>query len=456
MSTPALLGIAAGGIALLLYLIIRLQVHAFVALMLVSLLVAMATSMPVADIVPTMIAGMGGTLGSVAILVALGAMLGRFIEVSGGAAGLAQRFTEILGPKRVPAALTAAAMLLAVPVFFEVGVIILVPIVYGFCKRAGVSPVKYGLPVFAIMLAVHVSVPPHPGIVGAATIIGADVGWITVIGLSICVPLAFLAQFLAKRLNRREFPMQPALAEQFEKFGEDSAESAAAPQVKTPRVGSVLALILVPLSLIMVGNTGATMLPKGDALRNLLSFLGAPIFALMVALGLAYLLIVRQQRWSRVRANEIMESALPSTASMILVMGAGGIFAKVLTGSGIGAALSHSLAATHLPLILLAFVITQALRAAQGSATVAILTTCGLLHEAIAAGAYSPVQTALLAVAIGFGGLGLSHVNDAGFWIVTRYLGLSVGDGLRTWTVLTTLLGLAGFLLTSLLWVLVA
>lgn len=456
MSTPALLGIAAGGIALLLVLIVRWQVHAFVAMMLVSLLLALATQMPMGDIISTLVAGMGGTLGSVAILVALGSMLGRMIEVSGGAASLAQRFTQILGPSRVPAALTAAALVLAVPVFFDVGFIIVVPIVYGFCKAAGVNPVKHGLPVAGIMLAVHVVVPPHPGIVGGAAIANADVGWITLIGLGICLPLAPLAQVTAKWLNRTHFEMLPTTAEQFANFGAGSESKTAAAARKTPGVATVLTLILVPLLLIMLGTTGATLLPKGDALRTVLAFIGAPIFALMVALGLSFVLVARRMGWKMSKTNEVMESALPPAATVILVTGAGGVLAKVLTVSGIGAALSQTLVATHLPLILMGFVISLVLRAAQGSATVAILTTCGLLAESMASGGYSALQVALLTVAIGFGGLGLSHVNDSGFWIVTRYLGLSVGDGLRSWTVLTTVLGLAGFLMTATLWVLVA
>ena len=223
MSTLALLSIAGGSIALLLVLIIRLQVHAFVALMLVSLLVALATNIPVAEIIPTLIAGMGGTLGSVAILVALGAMLGRMIEVSGGANTLAQRFTQILGPRRVPAALTAAALVLSIPVFFDVGFIILIPIIYGFCKAAGVNPVKYGLPVAGIMLATHVVVPPHPGIVGGAAVLSADVGWITLIGLATCIPLAFLAQYVGGKLNRLDYVMQPDAEAQFRKFGTDAS-----------------------------------------------------------------------------------------------------------------------------------------------------------------------------------------------------------------------------------------
>ena len=453
MSTAALLGIAAGGIALLLLLIIRWQVHAFVAMLLVSLLVALAAGMPIGDVISTMIAGMGGTLGSVAILVALGAMLGRMIEVSGGASSLANRFTQILGPTRVPAALTAAALVLAIPVFFDVGFIILVPIIYGFCKAAKVDPVKFGLPVAGIMLAVHVVVPPHPGIVGGAAVLKADVGWITLLGLAICLPLAPLSQYLSRWLNRKHYTMLPTTAEQFKNFAGESAEGSA---LRAPSVGAVLTLILVPLALIMVGTTGATLLPKGDPLRNVLGFIGAPMFALMVAIGLAFWLIARGQQWSRERTNEVMESALPPAATVILVTGAGGVFAKVLTATGIGTALSQTLTATHMPLILAGFVISLALRAAQGSATVAILATCGLLAEAVTAGGYTAMQTALLAVAIGFGGLGLSHVNDSGFWIVTRYLGLSVADGLRSWTVLTTVLGVAGFALTWLLWAAVA
>lgn len=244
MSTLALLSIAGGSIALLLVLIIRLKVHPFVALMLVSLLVALATNIPVAEIIPTLIAGMGGTLGSVAILVALGAMLGRMIEVSGGANTLAQRFTQILGPRRVPAALTAAALVLSIPVFFDVGFIILIPIIYGFCKAAGVNPVKYGLPVAGIMLATHVVVPPHPGIVGGAAVLSADVGWITLIGLATCIPLAFLAQYVGGKLNRRDYVMQSDAEAQFRKFGTDA--SSPAPSSKLPSVAAVLTLILAP------------------------------------------------------------------------------------------------------------------------------------------------------------------------------------------------------------------
>lgn len=205
----------------------------------------------------------------------------------------------------------------------------------------------------------------------------------------------------------------------------------------------------------MIGSVLTTVLPKGHALTPLASFVGAPTTALLIGLLVAYVLIGNRAGWNKGRRSAISDSALPIVAIIIFVTGAGGVFGNVLVESGIGKALSQSLTALGLPVIVAAFVISLALRAAQGSATVALLTTAGLLSEAIATGGYSPVQIALITLAIGFGGLGLSHINDSGFWIVTKYLGLSVADGLKTWTVLTTVAGVAGFLVTGAVWLLV-
>ncbi|NYF12055.1 GntP family gluconate:H+ symporter [Pseudoclavibacter sp. JAI123] len=489
MSTFLLLAIAAGGIGLLLLLIIKLKVHAFLALLIVSVLVGLATGLPLVTvpetelepakigIIESIIAGMGGVLGSVAILVALGAMLGKIIEISGGASSLAGRFTKLLGPRRVAGALTAAALVLAIPVFFDVGFIILVPIIYGFCKAAGVNPVKFGLPVGGIMLAVHVAMPPHPGIVGGAGILGADLGWVTMIGLPVCLVLAVVSHFFSKWLNRNDFTMLPTTAKSFAEFGTEKADAVVADAegtsgsadgasgssgtatkartVAPPSAGMVMTLIVTPLIMIALGTVGATLLPAGDPVRNVLAFIGAPLFALLVTVLLASFFLGIRRGWSASQLGDVVEAALPPVAVVILVTGGGGAFARVLTESGIGAALSETLLATGMPLMLMAYLISLALRAAQGSATVAILTTAGLLSASILGGGYSTIQIALLALAIAFGALGLSHVNDSGFWVVTRYLGLGVADGLRTWTVLTTVLGLVGFLLCSVVWLIV-
>ena len=216
----------------------------------------------------------------------------------------------------------------------------------------------------------------------------------------------------------------------------------------------MLTLILAPLALIMLGTTGATLLPKGDSLRNLMSFTGAPVFALMVAIGLAFVLLVRPLGWTRTRTNEVMESALPAAATVILVTGAGGVFAKVLTVSGIGTALSQALAGTGLPLILLGFVISLALRAAQGSATVALITAAGLVQPAIAAAGYGGLELAAIVLALAAGSVTLGHVNDSGFWLVGRFLNLDVKTTLKTWTVMQTTIGLMGFFLSGLIFLL--
>ena len=416
MSTFLLLAIAAGGIGLLLLLIIKLEVHAFLALLIVSVLVGLATGLPLVTvpetdlepakigIIESIIAGMGGVLGSVAILVALGAMLGKIIEISGGASSLAGRFTKLLGPKRVAGALTAAALVLAIPVFFDVGFIILVPIIYGFCKAAGVNPVKFGLPVGGIMLAVHVAMPPHPGIVGGAGILGADLGWVTMIGLPVCLVLGVVSHFFSKWLNRKDFTMLPTTAKSFAEFGTEKADAVVAVAVavadadaegdgtsgasgafgtatKTrtvapPSAGMVMTLIVTPLIMIALGTIGATLLTAGDPIRNVLAFIGAPLFALLVTVLLASFFLGIRRGWSASQLGDVVEAALPPVAVVILVTGGGGAFARVLTESGIGAALSETLLATGMPLMLMAYLISLALPRGRRPSRSSLLRAC--------------------------------------------------------------------------------
>ncbi|OIU86585.1 GntP family transporter [Microbacterium sp. AR7-10] len=465
---PVLILIGLAGLGLLLLLIIRFKMQAFYALILVSIIVGLAAGLPMTTIpadgdtperlgvIQAIIAGVGGTLGSVAVLVALGSMLGKIIEVSGGAESLAGRFTSWLGPKRVGVALVIAAGILAIPVFFDAGFIILIPIIFAFSKVAGLSPVKFGLPVAGIMLAVHVAVPPHPGIVGGSAILGADIGWVTVLSLGTSIPLAALAFFVGAWLNRREYAMIEATKVMFDSFGTVESEVKAGglgAGEKAPGAGVVLSLILLPLVMIMLGTAVAPAFPADSFWRGLLTMIGQPIFALMVAIAAAMYLLGVRRGWSAAHLGEVMESSLPSAAVIILITGAGGAFGRILTETGIGGAVAETLSATGMPLLLAAFLISQIMRAAQGSATVAIVTTAGLLLPTVTALGLDTVHTALVAIAIGYGALGLSHVNDSGFWVVTRYLGLSVKDGLRTWTPLTTVLGVSGFLLTALLYV---
>ncbi|NHA68599.1 GntP family transporter [Phycicoccus flavus] len=480
MGSTMLFVTAAVAVAVLLLLVVRFKLPAFVSLLLVSMGAALLAGIPVEEVVPTMIAGMGKVLGSVAIVVGLGSVLGRLIEVSGGADHLARRFTERLGPARVTVALTAAAFVLGIPVFFDVAFIILAPIVFAFAKIAGLNPLKVGLPVGVVLLALHVTVPPHPGPVAAAAVTGASVGLLTLLALVVGAAAGAVGFFAARIIKVDGITLGPSPATASTEDADGGTSFADGPDTtgsggtatKTeartdtdnasshngsagvPGTGTVVGLILLPIVMIMVGSVLTTVLGEDNALVPYASFIGSPTTALLVGVLVAYLVIGSRAGWDRTQRSIVADSALPLVAIIIFVTGAGGVFANVLVESGIGKALTDSLTGLGLPLIVSGFLLSSALRAAQGSATVAILTTGGLLADAITNGGYSSLQVALITLAIGFGGLGLSHINDSGFWIVTKYLGLSVADGLRTWTVLTTVTGVSGFLLTALIFAL--
>ncbi|MEU5024677.1 GntP family transporter [Streptomyces milbemycinicus] len=468
MSHGALLAVAAGGVALLLLMIIKAKIQPFVALVVVSIGVALTAGVPAAELVATIEEGMGSTLGHIATIIALGAMIGRIIELSGGAASLAHSLMERFGEKRTPLALTAAGFLLGIPVFFEVGLIILMPIAYGVARASRKPLLVYALPMGAAMLTVHAFLPPHPGAVAAATTIGADQGWVLLFGIPVTAVVILLGYLLAKRMTRREYPMTADVYAKVFGGGDDSeagsehgSENEPAPKAAVegaenpPSFGMVVSLIVTPIVLILLGTIGTNFLSEGSTLRAVLTVLGAPMVALLVAAALAAYFLGARRGWSSARISEVMGSALPGVAMVILVAGAGGVFGKVLVKTGIGDAVADVLDRTGLPLLALAFAMTMLLRAVQGSTTVALVTTAGLITPLLQRTDLSPQQLALVCLAMGAGGLSVSHINDAGYWMFTRLVGLEVGDGLRTWTVLTTAMGVAGFLLTSLLWLVV-
>lgn len=445
MTGLSLLVLGVVAVAVLLALVIWAKVPAFVALIGVSIATAIAAGIPLADSVSTVTNGVGKTLGSVAVVVGLGAMLGRIIEVSGGAEAVARYFTDKLGRHRITDAVTIAAFILGIPVFFDVGFIILAPIVFGFAAVAKINPLKIGLPVAGAILTVHVTLPPHPGPVAVAGIFGSDPGLMLTLGLPIAAVTCVIGYYAAKVLNLESVERGPSPVEL----------SDASPNHQAPSPFAVLGLILLPIVLIMVGTTGAMYTEKGTAIHSFVSFIGSSPVALLIAVVVAWLSIGKQQSWNREHSAGVLDSALPAVAIIIFVTGAGGGFANVLVESGIGKVLSDMLVAAHMPLILMAFLLSLALRASQGSATVAMLTTAGLLAQPLAEAGLNSIQTTLIMIAIGFGAMCVSHINDSGFWIVTKYLGLSVKQGLRTWTLLSTAFGVAGFLLTALVYAVV-
>ncbi len=469
-----LLLIAAAAVALLLFLIMKLKLHAFLALILVSLLTALATRIPLEDVVTTLTEGFGGTLANVALLVGLGAMLGRLLEHSGGAQVLANSLIGRFGEKRAPLALGVAALLFGFPIFFDAGLVVFLPIVFTVARRLGGSLLTYGLPTAGAFAVMHAFVPPHPGPVAAAELTGADIGLTLVFGLLIGLPTWYLGGYLFGLWAGRRYdvaippaddepdtPEAPAPTVAGTAPGTGAASGGRRTQTATrpapPSFGTVVGLLLLPLVLIFL-NTGLTTLATAGAVEES-SFLvragqllGATPVALLITVLVAIVVLGRRRGESGAEVESIVNSALGPVCAIILITGAGGMFGGVLRASGIGTALADVLGDIGLPVIVAAFVVSVLLRVAQGSATVALTTTAGLMAPVIeASDGLSSIDLALIVIAIAAGATVLSHVNDSGFWLVSRFFQMDEKTTLKTWTVMETLLGSIGFALAFLL-----
>ena len=449
--TGPLLLIAVAAVALLLVLIMVVRLHAFVALIVVSLLTALVAGIPAADAVPALLEGFGTTLASVALLVGLGAMIGKLLEVTGGAQVLADTLVGRFGEHRAPLALGVASLLFGFPIFFDAGFVVFLPIILSVARQFGGSVLLYALPSAGAFAVMHAFVPPHPGPVGAAGILSADIGLVLVVGLLIGIPTWYVSSYLfGLWIGRRVDVPVPALLGG-DGDGDGASGSTLTRQRTAPRFGTVLALLLLPLVLILL-NTGLNTLATagvvdGDAATvGALRLLGQTPVALLITVLVA-MAVLGRERFSRAETEKIVNSALGPVCAIILITGAGGAFGGVLRTSGIGDALAQSLNAIGLPVIVAAFLIATALRVAQGSATVALTTTAGLIAPVVAAEGLSRIDVALVVIAIAAGSTVLSHVNDSGFWLVGRFLDMDVKTTLKTWTVMETLIGVVGFAL---------
>lgn len=453
--TPLLLGL--GSLALLLFMILKLRLHPFLSLTIVATLLAAAGVGSVEAALKMVEGGVGKTLGHVALLVALGAMIGRMVDQSGGARALADALAARFGTDRIPLALCATAFILGIPVFFEVGVIMLMPVIYGVSRRTGRPPAVYAVPVCAILLLVHSLLPPHPGAVAVAGILGIDLGRMVLFGLPIAAVTAMLMFPVTRVIMRRPVGVLPEVAEQIEQGGHlpeghgVSAIQRSSALDEVP-VSLIVCVIALPIILILGGMLAGALLPAGSVVAYVIGLLGVPYIALLIDVLLcAWLLGIRRGQPMSV-VSDTLASALPPTAMVILVTGAGGGLAQILVGTGVGAALSGALQGTGLPVLALAFAATLALRVLQGPTTVALMATAGILQPLVATMDLSPNRLALLALAMGAGGMCLSHVNDGGFWFVTRLSGLTTREGLTRWTPATAAGGGIAFLLIALLW----
>ncbi|MEU4673766.1 gluconate:H+ symporter [Amycolatopsis sp. NPDC023774] len=452
-TTGGLLTLAAVSIAVLLVLIIKAKVEPFIALIVVGVLTALAAGLPVGTLVGTaqktsdslLEKGFGSILGHITAIIGLGTLLGSILERSGGARVLTSALLRAFGEKRAPLAMGVSGLIFGIPVFFDIGIFVLAPLVYAAAKQGGRSIVLYAMPLLAGLSITHAFIPPHPGPVAAAGLLHVDLGWLILMGAICGIPAWFVggilySTWIGKRVN-------VPLAEEFAKLAGDDDEENPNP----PSLSLVSGIIAIPLVLILVGTFGSIVLPKNSGAAAVAAFLGTPAIALTIATLLASWLLGRRRGMTGADLAQLSANALRPVAMILLVVGAGSFFGAVLSATGIGKAVAGSLGDAGLPVILAAYIISCGMRVAQGSATVAIVTTSGIVAPTVVDLHYSQPQLALIVIAISAGSIIASHVNDGGFWIVSRYFGLSVPQTLKTWTALETVLSLSGFAVAALI-----
>ncbi|WP_030757950.1 GntP family permease [Streptomyces griseus] len=460
--TGGLLTVAALGIGLLLVLIIKVRLQPFVALLAVSVAVGLGAGLSVTELFGTvqrsaavsMIeSGMGGILGHVAIIIGLGTMLGAILEVSGGAEVLSSRLLHLFGEKREPLAMGLTGLIFGIPVFFDVGIFVLAPIVYAAAKRSGKSVLLYAMPLLAALSMTHAFLPPHPGPVAAAGLFDVSLGWLIVMGVVCGVPAVLAAWAYSGWIGKRVFvPVPQEMVEAAEEAKAAVATERRATR-STPRedqvsLATVLSIIGTPLLLILAATFSSIMLDPSTP-RSVIEFFGNPFVALTITLLMAYYLLGIRRGWSYASLETVSTASLKPVGNILLVVGAGGIFGAVLKGSGIATALADTFDGMGLPVIVLAYLISVVLRVAQGSATVAIVTTAGIVVPLVEGGGHSQPFLALVIMAISAGSIFASHVNDGGFWMVSKYFGISERDTLKSWTVLESVLSVAGFVVAA-------
>lgn len=446
MSAGPLLGIALAAIVLILLLVIKFRIHAFVTLIIVSALTAIAAGIPIAGVVPTMIDGFGSTIASVALLVGLGAMIGRLVEASGGAQSLADALVNAFGAKRAPLALGIASLIMGFPIFFDAGLIVMLPVIFAVARRLDGPVVAYGMPAAGAFSVMHVFLPPHPGPVAAAEFFSADIGYILGLGLIVALPTWYVSGYLWGLFLGKKFTFKVSDALLGEQSDHDPA-TAASPL-------KVISVMMLPMLLIFC-NTGVNTLSAAgtidatDTFAEILTFIGQTPIALLLTLIIAMAVLGPKDREN---IEKLMDGALGPICSVILITGAGGMFGGVLRTSGIGDALADSMSDLGIPVIFAAYLVAAALRVAQGSATVALTTAAALMAPAVEAANMNEIQLALLVLATAAGSVFSSLVNDSGFWLVGRLMGMDVSTTLRTWTLNQVFISVIGFIVVLILW----
>lgn len=444
MSTLFLIFTILSAVAILLFMVLKLKISAFIALLITSIYVGIISGMPLNDITKSIQEGMAGTLGFVATVVGLGAIFGQMLESSGGAESLADYLVKKFGKERAPWAMVLTGFIVGIPVFFDVGFIILVPIVYALARDTKRSVLLYAIPLLAGLAVTHSFIPPTPGPVAVADIINAQLGWVILMGFILGIPTAIIAGPVFGRYISRKIDLAPP-------HSEDDVPKDFNP-ADYPSFRLIAIIIAIPLILILLNTFSSVAVSKGfvdeSLFTDLLVFLGHPFSALIIATLMAIYFLCIKRGMKKQEILNLSTKALNPAGIIILITGAGGVLKQVLIDSGIGQVIAESMANSPLPPILLAWLISAVVRVTQGSATVAMITAASIISPIISEFGLNDPQRALVVIAIASGATILSHVNDSGFWLVGKYLGMNEKQTLQSWTVMETIIAFCGLVLT--------
>ena len=436
LDTTRLVIAAIIGLALLLVLIIKFKVHAMLSILIGAIAIGLIAGMPFEEIVTAVDDGIGNTLKGIALLVGLGSMFGAILEASGGAQTLAVTMVKKFGDEKAAWALGITGLVISIPVFFDAGLIILIPLAFSLAKRTKKSSLFYAIPLLAGLAVGHAFIPPTPGPVLVATMLNVELGWVILVG----VCCGFFAMIVAGPVwgaicgKKFYVPVPDQIANQ-----EDIDES------KLPSFASVVTIIMIPLVLIILKSV-AGVVPALAGVAPLFNFLGQPFAALLIATLAAMFILGTRHGYTMPELEKILTKSLEPTGLILLVTACGGVLRYILQYSGLGEIIGNAVASINLPIVVVAFLVAALVRICVGSATVALTMAAGIVAAMPEIASLSPMYLACVVAAVAGGATVCSHFNDSGFWLVRSLIGLDEKTTLKTWTIMETLVGGTGFI----------
>lgn len=424
------------GLVILLVLIIKFKIQAMVAILIGAIAIGLIAGMPFRDIVNAVNDGIGNTLKGIALLVGLGSMFGAILETSGGAQSIAVTMVKKFGDEKAAWALGITGLVIAMPVFFDAGLIILIPLAFSLAKRTKKSSLFYAIPLLAGLAVGHAFIPPTPGPVLVATMLNVELGWVILVGI-LCGTVAMIVAgpvfgaFCGKKYNIA--------------IPEHVANQADFDESKLPSFGTIVGIIMIPLVLIILDSL-AGVVPAMAPLAGVLGFLGEPFVALLIATVVAMYLLGTRHGYSNEELEKVMTKSLEPTGLILLVTASGGVLRYMLQYSGLGEVIGNAVASAALPMVVVAFIVAALVRISVGSATVAMTMAAGIVAAMPGIAELSPLYLACVTAAVAGGATVCSHFNDSGFWLVKSLIGMDEKTTLKTWTIMETLVGGTGFI----------